>query len=199
MNKSTIIQLVEDIARVTLDPDTIARYYDDALEDVCKFDRPPLVTSEMIEITAGTATYDYPTDAVKIVNAFYDSTQLLPCIISALDAYSDDWRDDSGDPWAFTRDETDKDTYTLYPNPQSSSGAFSFPNAAPMGEDFPDDTVVLIYSQRRDDDIPDWLVFVLVFDILAREFARPSDHQDAEFSDACRSASQLFLVAARMV
>ena len=183
MTKAEIITLVEDIARVDIDADTVDRYYADVLEEIGKWMDAPLLNVEIVEITSGTASYGYPTDAVAIVALFHTDRHLSRTSLIELEGYSSTWRDDTGDPWAFTEDEQVKRTYRMYPEPDDTSGAMFGWNL--MGADMPSDAGVVVFSERREEDIPDWIGLYVVFEVLRRDFARPSGYQDKAFAGLC--------------
>jgi len=58
----------------------------------------------------------------------------------------------------------------------------------------PDNSCALIYSVRRDTDIPDWLALHISLRMLAKEFDRPSDHQDKDFAQACVGVANVFSI-----
>jgi hypothetical protein len=108
-----------------------------------------------------------------------------------LEAYDDDWRTLSGNPWAYTTDEPTARSFDLVPTPDVDSSDFSFPNGAPFGEDFPTNAGTIIYSERRTTDLPEWIGVYIAFKILEREFARPSAHQDLKFSGTCAEFAEI--------
>lgn len=192
MTKAEIIALAENIGRVSIDADTIDVYFTDTLEEIGRFPKPPLVNVELQEVTSGTAEHAYPDDAVLPLHIFHGERHLSPETVANLEAYEDGWRALTGDPFAWTRDEKTTRTFELVPEPDSDSGDFAFIHGMPYGEDFPDDALTIIFSERRTTDIPDWIALYIALRILSREFTRPSDHQDTEFAVACDKVSQIF-------
>jgi hypothetical protein len=108
-----------------------------------------------------------------------------------LEAYSKEWRTDSGDPLAYTQDIITARSYRLYPEPDFTSDPLIPIHGQPWGEDFPDDSLVLIYSDNREAHIPEFYSLPIAFDTLFREFSYPSDHEDQEFSTICQELSKL--------
>lgn len=192
MTKDEIISLAEFIAKVSLDADTLDKYFYDILDEIGQVNSPPLVAAELFEITSGTATYTLPSDAIRALDIFIGDSHLSEVSAAALRAYSASWRALSDTPYFFTQEQVGKDEFMLIPNPDTSSGNFDFPNAAPMGEDFPSGAGTIFYSQSREEDIIEWIAVYIALKILVREFARPSNHQDLAFSEACDQAAQLF-------
>jgi len=102
------------------------------------------------------------------------------------------WRDDEADPVAYkTNHETAREV-RFYPIPGTTSGAFIPPLAQPLGEDMPADMVSVIYSDNRDTDIPDFIAMYIAFQVLYREFIRPSDHQDVDWATMLKKIAGIF-------
>lgn len=84
-----------------------------------------------------------------------------------------------------------KRAFQLIPIPDTDSGDFSFPNAAPFGEDYPTGAGVMVYTDQRTTDLPEWISIYIAFRVLTKEFARPSDHQHTDFSEACAEFAEV--------
>ena len=182
MIKSDILDLVQDIARDQADADAIDAYYDEAVEELGKLQDPPMQERALVEFTSGTATYDYPVEAVEILHAFHASYQLPRTTKEALEAYDMEWRSGSGVPKVFKTDQENARTYRLYPNPNVTSDALGGGATEPFGEDFPANSGALIYSDARATGISDMIGLYIAFRVLYKEFMRPSDHQDAAWA-----------------
>lgn len=193
MNRAGVLSLVKELGRDQTDDDTVAVYYDEVIEELARSKSPPLVDAALLTLTADTATYDYPTQALKILHTFFESKKLLYFPRSHLDAYDSDWRAAASvDPWAWTIDKETKRELRLFPPPAASTTLGMW--VEPFGEDYPDDVCALIYGDNRETRIYDWMVYYIVFSVLEREFKRPSDHQDIEFGELCSEIAALFYV-----
>jgi hypothetical protein len=190
MARSDVLQLVQDISLSQADAVMCERYYDEAVDNLGEME---IVTScELQEITADDATYTIPDTAVKLLGAFYGDRFLSEAFIQELQAYAGiNWRDRKGAPIVYTKEDEDSENYRLFPRPVEASEPFSFINGMPLGVDFPNMAVATIVTERRD-DLPEWLEMPVVFEILAREFARESDHHDVEFSKVCTMCASMF-------
>ena len=191
MTKTTIIAFAEMIANVSLDADTINVYFSDILNEWGKNPSTPLVDVQQQDVTAGTATYSLPDAAVKLLHLFYEGTHLASNTESDLDALSPNWKSDTGDPREYTRDKIDEGSYRVYPIPTSSTGVQPAFTGEFFGEDYPPDSLAAIISERREEDIPDWFGVGVAFDINAREFLRPSNHQDVAFATVCKAVARI--------
>ena len=183
MTRAEILALIQEMARDQADDDTIAVYYDETVAELGKTTDPPMVNCELLSVTDGTSTYDYPDRAVRLMWLFYEGYQLSKATEHELEAYEPTWRDDESDPVSYKTDHETAREVRFYPIPGTTSGAFIPPVAQPLGEDMPADMVSVIYSDNRATAIPDFIALYLVFQVLYREFIRPSDHQDTDWAN----------------
>ena len=194
MTKAEILTLVNDLARQTLDPDTLDIYYDDVLNEIGSSSSHPLVAIELFDIISGDHTYDYDASAVKLLAVFAGTKTLLSASTMDLEAYNEDWRTLTGTPIAFNEGERTAREIALVPIPDADSDPILGPS--PFGEDYPDNIGVQLYSTRRDVSIPDWLALFICLRILAKDYAHPSDYQDKVFSDFCEKGAEILWKAA---
>jgi hypothetical protein len=195
--------LIVDIALVTVDMPKISRYVDDVMDELALSPYPPVVEAELVTLTSGTAEYAYPTKAKRVIAGLYcddaSPQEGRPLAISrmpSLEAYNVGWSSESGDPEAMTFGSQDARNYRLYPTPATDTGAMSFDTGLPFGEDMPDDSLTLVFSMWDENDIPDWVAYVIAFRVLAKEFTRPSDHQDIPFAALCVKVANVFFTIA---
>lgn len=204
MTKVEIITLIKQIGgtdaggNYIVDVDAIEVYYNDTMEELCKLPHCPLTDIVIVPVVSGTATYAYPQYAISIIAAFINDTQLSRTSVQQLEAYLSTWRSSSGTPFSFTRDRETARLIRLFPNPNTTGDAYIPPVAQPMGDDFPANNLTLMYTTDRDYDIYDWIAFYLVFTVLALEFAKPSNHQDDKFADACSQLADLIAQLVRI-
>lgn len=194
MTKSSILTLVNQLANFTIDGDLVDIYYDDVLVELGRMTNPPLTANELQPVVSGTHTYSIPDKMITILHAFYSSKSLISSRTQDVDAYVNAWRGDTGTPFSVIIDELSGKTYRLYPIPDTSSDDFSFITGTPMGTDFPDNAVTLIYSELRESDILDFLGLIVALMILNREFIRQSDHRDTQFAESCDQIAKLMLI-----
>jgi len=175
MTRANVITFVNLLAHGKGDTDLMPEAYDDALDRLGR-SSSPFVETEAFTPEDGTAEYSYPTKAVALLAVFHGANQLLEASSKELEAYDEDWRDaDEGTPIAFSFYERDADKVLLFPTPDTTAAS---------GGTF-------LFSENRTTDIPNWLVLPLAFEILAEEFAYPSDHQDTEFASMCAEMGQI--------
>jgi len=195
--KATLLTLIGTLC-VDLDHSTtLAVFYDDAIDELGRRPQPPFVEYGFQKVTAATATYDSNaiedgagntlSTLLRILYLFHDDTLLYPENAVNIEAYSEDWEGDSGTPIAYTTDSLTQNAtdrlIQLYPNPDTTGDTIA---AVGWGSTFPDDDLAYIFSENREADIEDYYALPLIFDILAREFAYPSDHQDFAYASTCR-------------
>ena len=174
-------------------------YVTQILNELSRLATAPVTGAELVEITSGTAEYDLPDYATSIIAAFYDDKEIGASTEQDAREYSETWRDDTETPLAYLMDDTTARTFRLYPIPDADSGDFSFDHGAPLGEDYPDDAVLLIYGSNRDDKVPADVGAYVALATLSREFTRPSGHQDVKFANACGRLSSIIAKLTRIV
>lgn len=193
--KADVLQFIDDISQGQAESTLVDRYYDEVIEDLCRLPEGFLSNVDLVSVTKGTAIYSYPSNTVDLLGVFWDDAVLRRAALAELESLDPQWRDHNGDPLVFTEEEISDESFRLYPNPQRASKAFSFPLGLPLGQDYPEYSVVVART-RTVDDLPAWLEWPVAFEVLSREFMRESNHRDPEFAALCR---QLSLVLLRMV
>lgn len=191
MTAAEIRALVSDLCLDKNNATVSDVYVTQILTELSRLPSPPITGAELVEITSGTAEYDLPATATSILAAFYDTKALGAANTSDVKEYSSTWKDDTGTPLAYMMDDTTARTFRLYPIPDTDSGDFSFPTGTPLGTDYPDDAVLLIFGSNRDDKVPADIGAYVALSTLAREFSRPSGHQDRNFSEACKKLANV--------
>lgn len=173
ISKQNVLDLVTTFALGQDDQTETAIFYDEIIRELGF--KTVLTGAETLAITAGTNAYTVSPDNILSLEYYSGNRGYLTMTNdqNAKVAFGAGWRSSVGTPVALSRDNQSDNNFTLIPSPSS------------------DDTLTVIRSEVRE-DIPDWLVLPITFDILAREFSRESDHQDIEFSSACKQFSILF-------
>lgn len=117
---------------------------------------------------------------VKMLGVFYSHRQLSETTIDGLNALNPEWREEIGDPWAYTRQGEEGRILRLYPKPR---------RLPVTGETISTvtDSAIVIYCDARTDTIPDVLHLPLALLILAREFERESNHRDMAAAEIWRA------------
>lgn len=150
-------------------------FVDDVFNELQIRDDAQMVKNLSKLVTAGTATYAYESDMLRIVEALYDDELLSETLKEAISAYDVGWIDNSGTPVAITQDETDARNYTLFPKPDTTETKLH-----------------LIYADDRSTDILDIFALPISLDALRREFAYPSAHADLEAAKNYDNLAKLF-------
>jgi hypothetical protein len=192
MTRDEIKIIAEELGFDLDAPDTLDIFLDDVFYEFGMRPDAPMLIALIKAITSGTSTYSYETDMLQVVYAIMFDELLSSSSEAGLEAYSKTWRTDTGTPIAFTQDRVTARQYRLYPEPDFTSDPLIPLVGQPWGEDYPDDTLALIYSDNRESNIPDIFALPTAFDALAREFSYPSDHTDNEFAEVCRNLAQIF-------
>lgn len=196
MTKNEILQLAQEIARdlVTSTDATMSAYYDEVVEELGKTLDPPLVEAALFPFTSGTATYAYPTAAIEILHLFFTGYPLPLVPEETLEAYSKTWRSASGSPRAYLCGQETSRYVRIYPTPDTTSTALDPLATEPLGDDFPANSGAVIYSDSRESGISDMLGCYIAFQVLYKEFIRPSSHQDAEWALLLKQVAEVFYI-----
>lgn len=190
--KADILALVDSLSLTQADSAMVLRYYDEIIDDLS---RDEILTNvELIGVNALDSTYEIPATANELLGVFHGDRFLNRSTRQGVETFQGiDWRNRSAaQPFAYVEEHEPKRAFRLFPVPTLASGDFNFAGfGAPFGLDYPARAVVTLVTERRD-NIPSWLDLPVAFEILAREFARESDHQDVGFAQVCKEAAGLF-------
>lgn len=193
MSRADALQLVQDISLSQADPVLASHYYDEVLNSLGELD---LITAlELVEIDADDPIVDLPSQAVRLIGVFYNDSFLNRASVQEVEAFAGNasWQSLKREPKAYVSERESERSFRLFPKPVEPSAAFDFAFGQPLGHDFPLNAAVVVITERRD-DLPGWLELPIVFEILAKEYERESDHQDKAFADICREAASLFFL-----
>jgi len=191
MTRAELITLAGSLAKDLDNADTIDVFINEVFRDNAFKPEPLMAEAAIKALTATTAEYSYESDMLRIIYAIMEDILLSPVSEQSLDAYSTTWNTDTSKPNMITEDDVDARKYLLYPIPDTTSSALIPAHGEPYGEDFPDDSLVLIYSDDRETDISPIYSLPFAFDSLYREFIYPSDHTDESFANTCFLLSRL--------
>lgn len=179
MTKTTIITLAQDLCYDKANAAQLGTYFDDVMEELCKLPNCPFINTYTDASVAAQGNYDFPLNAVRILAIFYKGSSLSYATVQQLEAYDIDWRNLGDDPLFYVFEDLTSRVYNLSPVPATNS-----------------DDIIVVHTDNRSTDIEDWAALSIALAMLAKEFARPSDHQDPAFAEACKVGSQLLQQAA---
>lgn len=175
MTRTTILTLADSLAHSKGDDSMMQDSYDHFLDKLARTSAS-FVETEAFTPTDGTAEYSYPTAAIALLAVFHGAVQLPVATMEDLEAYDIDWRSAAeGTPAVHSFNERDARKVLLWPTPDTTTA----------------DGGYFLYAENRTTDIPVYLALVIVFHILAEEFAYPSDHQDKQMAEACAQMAKL--------
>lgn len=191
MSKADIIQLVADISLAQADTIMAERYFDDIVNGLGE--REVIVGAHLIPVIADTAVYELPDDTIDLLGVFYGDMFLNEAPIQEVESFAGlSWRSRRGTPIAYVVEQESSRDFRLFPTPDQPSSDIDFAFGSPFGHDYPEGVIAALCSEKRD-ELPEWLELPIAFEILAREYARESDHQNKAFSEVCRITSAVFL------
>lgn len=191
MTKAEIITFIQDLTQSQADSVTLSGYFDQLLDDLGRIPNPPLIELEVIAAVLGTTEYTLPDNAICELAVFYDDRELSRTTAQQLEARSLSWRDHSGKPWAYIKDDSTARTIKLYPAISAAHFIATNTPGIPMGTGIPSNPITIIYASRANDKIPNYLALPITLQILSWEFARPSKHQSESFASLCQELSDL--------
>lgn len=190
MPKANVLALVSTLSDSVADATQVSNYYDDVVFEMAQgvFPGPSLTDAAFVAVVDGQANYSFPTDAVRVLLLHYDTTDLPKEAQKGAELFNKDWRSDRGRPAAFVVADEDRRTVSLIPIPDVDGQAIGV--LTPFSATFPAENLTFIFTEERDDvhldeELP------LALEILGREFARDSNHHDAQASDFAKQLSGL--------
>jgi len=179
---------VQDLCTNQANATAITKFYNEVVADLGRADW--LITANLLPTSTDTFEYDPPEQTVELRGVFYDDRWLYKEGLRNIGAVNPQWRDERGTPRAYVIEDESNTKFRLYPKPDKDSKDFIFMFGSPLGLDFPEYAVLVLYTELRE-DLPVWMEMPVAFEILAREFARESDHTDQVFAKTCRAISEL--------
>ncbi len=191
MTRAEVLVILNELALDLGDADSLTIFFDETLRLLALSEEPPWCKAEIKALSSGTNTYAFEDDMLQIIEMIMHDELLSYASEKSLDAYSEDWQADTGTPTDYTTDNVAPRYYRLYPEPDFSSDAIIPTHGQPWGEDWPDDSLALIYADYRESDILDIFALPISFISIAQEFSYPSDHTNLEYATVCKGIVSL--------
>lgn len=191
MGKSETLDLVRSLTLVPPEEGTLDRYYDETLIELGEI--PFVFAATLLPVSIDQAVFDIPDFAVNVLQVFYDARCLDRASLQEMQSLSPTWRDVKGaSPCTYVTEHEDERTFRIWPMPAMPSQAFSFVTGSPLGLDLPSYAVMTLHTSHPQDG-PVILELLIAHRMLAREFARESQHQDVEYAKRCEQIAQILL------
>lgn len=181
MAKADVLQLVADLTNSLANQTVASELYDDVVTEMGMKPNESMTGAGLIQVTAGTAQYSYPTTALRLLSLHYDTVALQPGDTNEAAVYDKQWRTTRGDPLTWVVERESRRTFTLVPVPQRTGATVGA--STPFSATFPEGNVTAIYTETRTDVHP-WEELYVAFIVTAQELARDSDHTDLQLSEA---------------
>jgi hypothetical protein len=188
MAQVDVLNLVNSLSVGLRDSTASSNFYTRIVQEHGRL-RESLTDAAYVAGVAGTVNYTIPTAAVRPLAVFYDDLWLFPEDKRGADVHDPYWRDRRGDPFAIVFEDATARTFDALPVPAR--------NGAAIGGDtpftaFPADNFTVIFTESATDVQP-WEELLVATEILSREFARDSDHQDTEAATMWRQIADTLL------
>jgi hypothetical protein len=177
MSQADVLNLVTGLSNGQADLTLAAGFYTDAINELA--DRHFLTTTSLAGYVEGQTELAIPAAVRSLLAVIYNDVQIDEMTLRQLEHVDSRWRDRQGKPRGWTRETETAKTLALYPTPDVS--AQPYVSGPVLGTGYPQFSGVLIYSGFRD-PVPQQLELIIVFWILAREYSRESNHQNAEWA-----------------
>jgi len=133
-----------------------------------------------------------PASLLDILAVIYDDTVLSDLELRELESLNRAWRNQLGNPVAYTRQSETAKTIEVFPVPAQVPVPIIPVHGLPTGEDYQPGNGICIYSENRTDALA-YLTIPVALKVLAREYMRESDHVDFAFAKLCEQACDLLL------
>jgi len=193
--KTDTLALVQLLSNNMADPVTIDGYYNDVMYELgaenwfCDANIIPL-TKGQLEVNLRAALGP---SLVNRLGLIYDDNQLEEVTLLQMRALDNQWRDRTGYPRSYVREDEAADTIALHPAPFVASNSSLYLYGEPLGLDYPTYNLLVFYSYAALEPQEPWgyLELAVALRILAREFMRESDHTDQEFAKAAQTLATL--------
>lgn len=183
MSKTTVIAEAENYSTGQADSTQMGTLYDDIVRNLGNM--PLFVFNQSTTIAAGTAVFDLTTLAAipEYVAAFiFEDFQVSTMLLRDIEAASQNWRNYSGNRvTTVVREEEPEHSIAFYPVPRAPSSTLN--------------VIAAIYPPGG--TVPSVFEPMLVHQTLAREYGRPSNHQDLAFAAAAQQLAGFFMQAAQ--
>lgn len=192
MARADVLQLITQLAVVPTSNDLIERLADDAvrllgekpiLAQVSTLAIDPLHDDISLNTLVTQGTFTLPDEALTLHAVFYGDRLLDWMPLDDLEVLSPRWRNETGDPVAYTTLAEHERTFRLYPRPYRPSDDLDILLGMPFGLGQGSYGLILITSLMADP--PQWLELPQVLTVLARLFTLESRWRDPEFAQHC--------------
>jgi hypothetical protein len=177
MSQADVLNLVAELSVGQADPTLAQGFYTDAINELA--DRHFLTTTALAGFAEGGTELAIPLDVRDLMGVVYNDAQIDEMTLRQLEHVDYRWRERNGKPRGWTRETETAKTIALYPTPDVDAAPYV--SGPPLGTGYPPFNGVLFYSGFRD-PVPQQLELIIVFYILAREYSRESNHQNADWA-----------------
>lgn len=188
MPQADVLSLVDRLSVGLRDSTASSSFYTRVVQEHGRL-RESLTDAAYVAVTAGTVNYAFPTGSIRVLAVFYDDLWLFPEDKRGADVHDPYWRNRRGDPFAVVFEDATARTFDVLPVPARTGATIGV--ATPFTT-FPADNFTVIYTEAATDVQP-WEELLVATEILSREFARDSDHQDTEAATVWRQITDTLL------
>ena len=197
MANASITTLITGLALVTTDGTATDSFQNDVIYELARGMYPGILGqtgASFIAAVADTARYTLPSGAVLPLLVFYDINQIMR--IRKDEAWSFDalWREAPAQVVVgYVQDPEDRSSFALIPPPKRAGDAIGA--YTPFTAGWAGGNIAVIYSAAVvafTGTTYDDLKLPIAFEVIARELARDSNHQDKVAADVAHNMASLF-------
>jgi hypothetical protein len=193
MPQADVLQLVTDLSDGLADATAATNFYSDIVFLMGTDVDGTLTNIQTVANSIGpVSNVTSPATTITELLVIYEDTELDRANPTEVTAFNPYWRATIGEPRVWMQEDRPKHLQRILPNPsrpQTGQGG-----ALPLDPTTTDPgfgATTFIYTETRTDVHPEEEL-ALALEIIAREFARDSDHTDRNLAQACRSLSGVF-------
>lgn len=202
MSNAAITTIITSLAVISTDGTSTNSFQDDVIYELSRGSYPDVlatVGTAFIATVADQERYSIPTASAARtpLMIFWDDLQLLQLRKQEAWEYDQAWRDGPRPQVVgYTFDPEDRTAFSLVP-PPSRAGATIGANTPLAVTTWPQENITIIYATSDTafaGTTYDDLKLPIALEVLAREFARDSDHQDLAFTSYCHGLADFFFL-----
>lgn len=178
MSKATGLNSVAAFSKSQADQVSASNYWD---ESIYVLGQDPWLTNVNIQpATAGNGDFNVESIGINLIGLVYGNLWLTEMLLREAEMVYRDWRDVQHDPIAYVLEQSDKLSGVTVGFPKVNGATIVTQRFDAL---YPDFNYVAFVTEFRA-NVPAWMEWVIVFQVLAREYERSSDHADPDAAQA---------------
>lgn len=190
MAKADVLTLVDTLSLGVADQTTVSSSYSEVLRAFASLEW--FVAAQAVEHATDAPEYLAPDDALALLALAYDDRWLSHEMLETLEATNPSWRAVRGLPIAYVAEAVGDRRYRLFPAPDTADVVPDTQMGQPFGVSFYVGQITAVYTHDLS-TVPTWCELPLACFLLAREFARDSEHRTPELATAWQALGEALI------